>query len=86
MNEAKRFEDWEEVDCNTCDHYWNSTCDSDRKGVKRHCNSYLATRKVFIPEELKRLKLTLKTLILLGVAIVAWLVVITVGIILMIFR
>lgn len=52
----KRFEDWEEVDCNECSHYWDSSCDGASKGSKVGCNSFSATRKVVIPERLNTLE------------------------------
>ena len=52
----KRFEDWEEVDCNECGRYWTDQCDGAKKDSKRLCNSYLPTRTVVIPEKLKALE------------------------------
>lgn len=52
----KRFEDWEQVDCNQCARYWDSSCDSVSEGKNRPCNSFLATRSVILPEEIKRLR------------------------------
>lgn len=52
----KRFEDWEEVDCNDCSHYWDSSCDGVSKGSRVGCNSYLATRSVVIPRQMKKLE------------------------------
>lgn len=54
--ENKRFEDWEEVDCNDCSHYWDSSCDGASKGSKVGCNGYLATRSIVIPERLNKLE------------------------------
>ena len=56
MSDEKRFEGWEEVDCNDCSHYWDSTCDGATKGSRIGCNSYLATRKVVLPERLNHLE------------------------------
>ena len=53
---SKRFEDWEEVDCNDCSHYWDSSCDGASRGSRIGCNSFLATRKVVIPERLNALE------------------------------
>lgn len=53
---SKRFEDWEEVDCNDCSHYWDSSCDGASKGSRVGCNSFLATRSVVIPEKIKYLE------------------------------
>ena len=51
------FDDWDElttVDCNTCD--------GVSVGTKRKCNTYVATRKVFIPEQLNKLSKEIKML------------------------
>lgn len=58
----KRFEDWEQVDCNDCTHYWDSSCDGASKGSRIGCNSFLATRKVVIPERLNALEKRFKWL------------------------
>lgn len=51
------FDDWKEVvDCNDCVRYWDSTCDAVNKGSKRACNSFLATRSITIPQEIKSLR------------------------------
>ena len=63
----KRFEDWEQVDCNDCTHYWDSSCDGASKGSRIGCNSFLATRSVVIPERINSLDNRLKWL---GAAIV----------------
>lgn len=62
MSESKRFEDWEEVDCNDCSHYWDSSCDGVSKGSRVGCNSYLATRSIVIPERLNSLEKRFKRL------------------------
>jgi hypothetical protein len=62
---SKIFEDWDEIDCNECAKYWDNSCDgvkSSLNGSKRLCNSFLATRSVVIPQELKRLKTAIKWL------------------------
>lgn len=56
MDNKKRFDDFEEIDCNTCDHYWNSTCDAVSVGEKKPCASFLATRRADVKEELESLK------------------------------
>ena len=59
------FDDWDElttVDCNTCDNYYSNTCDGVSVGTKRKCNTYVATRKVFIPEQLNKLSKEIKML------------------------
>jgi hypothetical protein len=55
-----RFEDWEDVDCNDCVHYWDSSCDGVKKGSKMPCNSFSATRSVVIPEKQKALEKAFK--------------------------
>lgn len=62
----KRFEDWTEVDCNQCARYWDSSCDGVDKG-KRICQSFLATREVLIPAQIKKLNTRLD---ILGAAVV----------------
>ena len=52
---SKRFEDWKDVDCNECEHYWTNSCDGACKGSQKPCNSFLATRSVIIPEQITRL-------------------------------
>lgn len=59
---SKRFEEWEEIDCNDCSHYWDSSCDGASKGSKIGCNSYLATRSIVIPERLNSLEKRVKWL------------------------
>ena len=58
----KRFEDWEDVDCNQCAEYWSDNCDGTPKGSKRVCNSFKATRSVIIPLQIKRLERRLEGL------------------------
>lgn len=69
--ENRRFEDWTAVDCNECAKYWDSSCDgvkcgtnSDKSstGSTRLCNSFLPTRSVVIPAQIKRLEKGLKWL------------------------
>lgn len=63
MADGKRFDDWLEVDCNQCSHYWDNSCDGVRslvKGTRKPCNTFLPTRSVVIPEELNRLKRAFK--------------------------
>lgn len=53
--DKKRFQDWVEVDCNECARYWDSSCDGSG-GRRNPCNSFLATRSVVIPEQIKSLQ------------------------------
>lgn len=77
MENNKRFEEWCEVDCNQCARYWDSSCDGAKE--KRICQSFLATREVVIPAQIKRLtkcmNLVCAYLILNGVVAVIALVV-----------
>ena len=69
----KRFDNWEEVDCNECARYWDSSCDSVGKDKKRLCNSFMATRSVILPEQLKALQSDIKWLristLLIGISV-----------------
>ena len=65
MGENKRFDDYKPVDCNECGRYWDNSCDgvkcdvnSDKSstGSTRLCNSFLPTRSVVIPEQIKSLE------------------------------
>ena len=73
MSDApKRFDGWEKVDCNDCGHYWLNQCDGVKKDGEKPCNSFLATRKTSIPEEIKSLKEDLlATKIGYGICIIA---------------
>jgi hypothetical protein len=81
---SKRFEDWEEVDCNECERWWINQCDGASKGSKKGCNSYLATRSIVIPERLNSLEKRVNrlggavtaslTLIAILLAIMGWLI------------
>jgi hypothetical protein len=57
VSDPKRFEDWEQVDCNECARYWDSSCDGVSKGSEKPCNSYIATRDIVLPEKIKRLEI-----------------------------
>lgn len=58
----KRFDEWEEVECNECGRYWTDQCDGVSKGSTKRCNSFLATRSIVIPARLKSLENNLKSL------------------------
>lgn len=50
------FDDYSDVkECNDCQHYWNSTCDAATAST-RPCKSFLATRRVILQDEVKRLR------------------------------
>lgn len=57
--ERKIFEDFQEVDCNECERWWTNQCDGAKthgKGSNLRCTSFLATRNVVIPEQIKSLQ------------------------------
>mgnify|MGYP003328563371 CR=1 FL=1 len=56
MGEHKIFADFVEVECNDCARYWDSSCDAVSEGVKKPCNSFLATRSVVIPNKIDELR------------------------------
>lgn len=62
MSEQKRFENWEEVSCNECGRYWEDSCDGVKKGSRKPCNSFIASRKVSIPGQIKELQDDVKRL------------------------
>lgn len=64
---SKRFDGWDEVDCNDCAHYWDSSCDGVKtsvKGSQKPCNGFLASRKVDIPQKIERLRKVVRGLCL----------------------
>lgn len=66
-NNHKIFDDFPIKDCNDCAHYWDNTCDSPKtlqKGSKTLCNSFLVTRRVVLPLQIKRLNKAIKLLII----------------------
>ena len=54
--DSKIFEDWYKVDCNQCERYYDNSCDGVQKGSTKPCNSFLATRSILIPKQLKSLQ------------------------------
>lgn len=79
MEQSKRFDDWVEVDCNDCAHWWDSSCDAVDKGSRKPCNSFLATRSVVLPEQIKALDKRLKylgsaTIVLAIINLILWVV------------
>jgi hypothetical protein len=64
-NEGKKtvFSEWEDCDCNECEHYLDSSCDGVDKGKKKQCGQFSATRSVIIPEQIKRLQKVVKGLV-----------------------
>lgn len=47
------FDDYTPVDCNDCSRYWDDSCDGVTVDSERPCNSFSATRKVVIPQQIK---------------------------------
>lgn len=73
--EKTKFDDWSDVkDCNDCQHYWNSTCDSPPNGSEKRCTAFLATRKVNTQAEIDSLRKALKWLIVSQVCLLIALV------------
>lgn len=63
MSELKRFDDYTPtVDCEECSHWWDNSCDGVKKGSKKLCTSFVATRNVVIPAKIKALESALKWL------------------------
>lgn len=60
-NERKIF-DFNYNDCNDCKHYWDDSCDGVQTQNERHCNSFIATRRVDIPLQIKTLESKIKNL------------------------
>ena len=76
---STRFDDWNDVvDCNNCARYWDDSCDAVSEGQKRACNSFLATRSVVIPEQIKALQESNKSLTVTVAVALLWLVVLSV--------
>ena len=64
----KIFDDFQTVSCNECSHYWDSSCDGVSKGKKQPCNSFLATRSIVIPLQIKSLRTQIKWIYAIVVA------------------
>lgn len=77
MSDKKRFEGWEDVACEDCQHYWDSSCDGST-GSQRVCTTFLAAKRHFIPERLerleKRINALLRSTILIGLAMIIHLI------------
>ena len=67
----KRFDEWEEVDCNECARYWDSSCDGAARDSHKQCNSFMATRSIILPEKIKRLEQTVDCIVAIGFVLVA---------------
>lgn len=55
MDDQKIFDEWK-VDCNECERWWLNQCDGVKKGINSPCKSFLATRNVVIPQQIKALQ------------------------------
>lgn len=69
--EAKRFEEYPtKVDCNECQRYWDNSCDAVPQGSERRCTSFLATREIVIPGQIKDLQRRTKCLKWLAISVI----------------
>lgn len=59
--ENKFFDSWD-VDCNSCQEYFNNTCDGAKIGKTVKCKSYYATRQVDLPKRIDENKAEIKKL------------------------
>lgn len=58
-----RFEEWDEiVDCNSCKHYHDETCNGTPQGSQRLCKAFLATRRADLPQQIKSCQKGLESL------------------------
>ena len=56
------FDDYSDVkECTECSHWWDNSCDGS-SGSVRPCNAFQATRRVKLPEDVKRLRTRLDLL------------------------
>ena len=62
-SEQKIFDDFQQVDCNDCSHYWDDSCEGVKKGSEKRCTSFKAVKRVDIPVQIKRLRSTVKGLV-----------------------
>lgn len=65
-NSHKIFDDYD-VDCNTCESYWDNQCDGVKVGTTRNCTSYKATRKIDVLSTISDLKAKVKSLQVVGI-------------------
>ena len=74
MSKPKVFDDFPTVDCNECEHWWTNQCDGASSGSQRTCGSYLPTRGIVIPAQIKALQSAVQWLIgavaLLAIAVI----------------
>lgn len=57
--DKKIFDDYLSVDCNDCERWWLNQCDGVKtlsEGQKVPCKTFLATRNVIIPQQIKMLQ------------------------------
>jgi hypothetical protein len=63
--DSKKIFDEPVVECNECEHYWDSSCDGTPLKQERSCTSYKATRREDIPGQIKKLKYNIDKLYLI---------------------
>lgn len=66
MEDKKIFEDFQQVDCNDCSHYWDDSCGGVKKDSEKRCTAFLATKRVDIPLEIEALRKAVKWLRISG--------------------
>lgn len=63
MENKTKFDDWADVnECNECGHYWDDSCDGTPIGLERPCRVFKATRKMDIPEQVRKVREEVKDL------------------------
>ena len=62
-SEQKIFDDFQQVDCNDCSHYWDDSCEGVKKGSEKRCTAFKAVKRVDLPVQIKRLRSTVKGLV-----------------------
>ena len=63
MENKTKFDDWADVhECNECGHYWDDSCDGTPLGLERPCRVFKATRKMDIPEQVRKVREEVKDL------------------------
>ncbi len=59
LEESKQIFDESYVDCNTCTHYWDDSCNGVPNATERPCTAYKATRQTDIPLQVEKLRMKL---------------------------
>ena len=60
--ENKIFDEFPRVDCSDCSHYWDDSCNGVSQGSEKRCTAFLATRRVDIPQQIKKLNIAFRWL------------------------